>query len=337
MKYKKTLRILIGVIIFGLALWWVFSLTDLQSFAEIIEHANLPLLSMCVPLIIVSHWLRAIRWKRLLPSYSKQISTYRAFSAVMIGYAANTVVPRSGEIIRPLVLSNRTAVPASAALSSVIMERILDVLTLLVAIGVIVVLQQGLFTRVFPNLSIAAALSSVLFPIALLILLIAVIVFTNLGERLVAILGKPLSKKWQQKLIGIIHGIREGSSLLRYPKVWPVLGLESILMWALYIVPLLIVYHSISFATQVEFGFADAAVMLVVIAVGVTIAPTPGALGVYQGFAQAAMITLYGATPEEGLAFGVLAWVVNYGTAMVVGGLCLVDETRHGFRLKKES
>ena len=53
---------------------------------------------------------------------------------------------------------------------------------------------------------------------------------------------------------------------------------------------------------------------------------------VYQGFAQIALMRLYGATSTEGLAFGIVSWVMNYGVALVVGGLYLVLEMRHGLR-----
>lgn len=337
MDVKQFLRIVIAIVIFGIAVWWVFSLTDIDAFTKTLNSANVWILLLCVPLIIISHWIRARRWKRLLPQYSHIIKTYRAFSAVMIGYAANTVVPRSGELIRPIVLSKQAQVPASAALSSVVMERMLDVLTLLFAIAIIIIFQSGLFIKVFPNVSVTTSIVSTLIPIIVAIALIVIIAFTDWGERLISKLGKPLSKKWRDRLAGIVHGVRSGSLVIKSPRIWPMLAVESVAMWVLYAIPLLLVFQAIPFVTPIQFGFGDACVMLVVVAVGVTIAPTPGALGLYQGFAQAAMVTLYGATPAEGLAFGVLAWIVNYGTAMGIGGLCLVDEMRHGFRLRNDT
>ncbi|MCX6139971.1 MAG: hypothetical protein NTX15_03945, partial [Candidatus Kapabacteria bacterium] len=78
----------------------------------------------------------------------------------------------------------------------------------------------------------------------------------------------------------------------------------------------------------------DASIILVIIALGVTIAPTPGALGIYQSFAQAGLVSLAGASATEGLAFGILTWLVNYGVALIVGALCWVAETRHGLTFK---
>jgi hypothetical protein len=51
---------------------------------------------------------------------------------------------------------------------------------------------------------------------------------------------------------------------------------------------------------------------------------------VYQGFAQVALMRMYGATASEGLAFGILAWVINYGVALTVGGLAFMIESRQG-------
>jgi uncharacterized membrane protein YbhN (UPF0104 family) len=78
---------------------------------------------------------------------------------------------------------------------------------------------------------------------------------------------------------------------------------------------------------------AGATTLLLVISVGVTIAPTPGAFGVYQSFAQVGLMALTSATASEALAFAMIAWLVNYGISFIVGGLCWLNESRHGITI----
>lgn len=118
----------------------------------------------------------------------------------------------------------------------------------------------------------------------------------------------------------MLISVRDGLKALQRPSLYARLSSETILLWVAYAAPLYLLLQVMDFSMPHSFTMIDAGVLLVIIAVGVTIAPTPGALGVYQGFAQQALMLLYGATPEEGLAFAVVAWLVNYGSALVVGG-----------------
>ncbi|MBC8125246.1 MAG: flippase-like domain-containing protein, partial [Candidatus Kapabacteria bacterium] len=125
-KTRTIVRVLLGTSILILALWYVQKGVDLNSMVEIIRQSNPILLLLTVPIILASHVVRARRWQTLLiPShYPTHLGT--AFKAVMIGYAANTIVPRSGEFIRPWVFARRENIPVGTSLSSVLVERVLD-------------------------------------------------------------------------------------------------------------------------------------------------------------------------------------------------------------------
>jgi uncharacterized protein (TIRG00374 family) len=83
-------------------------------------------------LIFMSHYLRAVRWSALIAPI-KKVSVLNLFSATMIGFMANSVLPaRIGEIIRPVMVAKKEKVKVTASFATVVMERIFDMLCVIV-------------------------------------------------------------------------------------------------------------------------------------------------------------------------------------------------------------
>lgn len=78
---------------------------------------------LSIPVMLVSHWLRALRWKTMLSPVVEKPSILNMFSAVMIGYAVNNVIPKGGELMRPIIYARRDKVPLSTVMASMIVER----------------------------------------------------------------------------------------------------------------------------------------------------------------------------------------------------------------------
>ncbi|MBL0321031.1 MAG: flippase-like domain-containing protein [Ignavibacteria bacterium] len=140
MNGRSIVRVLIGTSILVVAVWFMMRGVDLSAMFDILKHADLVIAASCIPLVIGSHLMRAIRWRTLLRPTNHVTHLSTAFNSVMIGYAANTIVPRSGELIRPWVFARREGMPVATAMSSVLVERVIDVLTLLLAIALVMVL-----------------------------------------------------------------------------------------------------------------------------------------------------------------------------------------------------
>lgn len=331
-QFSIIIRILIGAAVLGGISWYLVASVDAQTLWQTIRTSNILLLLGCIPVILVSHIVRGHRWKRLLSHLDKPPTIWQVFNAIMIGYAANTFVPRSGELLRPYALSRSTTIKFSSALGSVVVERVVDVLTLLIAIAVVLIAKSEAVASAIPGLDAGAVVLTLAVPVVVLAASLVLVVFTPVGQALVVRIIGPISKDLAQKASDIVSGIANGARVMRDIHRWPAVAIDSILMWSLYILPVWMILHAMPWSGTVD--IADASILLVVIAIGVTIAPTPGALGVYQTFAQVALVSMFGATNEEGLAFGVVSWALNYGLAVIVGGAAFVHATRHGFSLK---
>ena len=94
-----------------------------------LKSANYWWIALLVPISLLGHWIRALRWKYLMAPIKKDCKLSHLFGAIMIGYAVNNVLPRVGELVRPYVLGNQEQVSKSAALATVVVERILDLLS----------------------------------------------------------------------------------------------------------------------------------------------------------------------------------------------------------------
>jgi len=313
--WKSATRWAVISLIAVAALWWSFTTIDVGLFLHQLSRALVQPLIAAFFLIVASHIARAFRWRAMLPAGNQRLSIGRLFSAVMIGYAFSTLVPRSGELVRPWILSRSSSVDLSTSVTSVFVERLIDVVTLLLGIGIASLFAQGVLASVIPGLSVTDVLLRILVPTLLLACLIVVLVFSPLAHR--------------------FRFLKQSAEVLRYvssPKVlFPVVA-WSIAIWLLYCAPLVFIAYALGLSNPVS--LAPAALLLVVISVGVTIAPTPGAIGVYHTFTQAAMMTLFGTSATEAFSFAMIAWVLNYGTAVVIGMTCLAFEVRSGLPWK---
>jgi uncharacterized protein (TIRG00374 family) len=297
-----------------------------------------------VLLALLAHVSRALRWCYLLRP-TKEVSLRASFNAVMIGYAANAIVPRAGEVARPLVLAQRASISNEAAIGSVVLERVLDIVTLLGGIVVAMLISQGALVDTMlrlrgtaPSTFAAADVESMMMKLVVLLALlsagVAAIVFTTVGERVISMTFGRVRPAAADSINRAIARLRQGFSVIRQPRlVTPILA-HTMLIWILYAATTWGVLLALPYTATAAAGPIDAMIMLVILAVAVTVAPTPGAIGVYHVAGQIALVSLYGATPAEGFVFAMVSWFINQGLALGVGGIAWITESRSGIEIR---
>ncbi len=141
------LKVSLGTALAVLVLYFVFENIDWTKFWERAKYVNYFWVIISVILSLFTYVTRAYRWNILLEPLGYDLKTFRTTLAVLIGYLANMVLPRLGEITRCGVLNRNDKIPMPALLGSVITERIIDVMTLLVLIMVSLIVESDrLFT-----------------------------------------------------------------------------------------------------------------------------------------------------------------------------------------------
>jgi len=124
-------RMIIGCLI-GLGfLYLAGRKVDFSLMWEAFTKVNYWFVLLAVPVIFFSHFLRALRWRYLMDPI-KRVDVASLFSALLIGYMANILMPAHlGEFLRAYVLGKKRGVSASSTFATIVVERVIDVFALL--------------------------------------------------------------------------------------------------------------------------------------------------------------------------------------------------------------
>ncbi len=205
-------RVWFGVAVTAGSLWLVLRDVPFSEVVRAIARARWGvLLAISIPSYLLVQYLRALRW-RYLTDPIRELSTGSLFRAVSVGFMANNVFPlRMGEVVRAWYLARETGVSAAALFATVILERVIDTLMVVVlAMGVVMAGKAGNdgFLEVY----------------ALLLLPLAVVPFAALGLlrvapgpflRVAEFVLQPFPARISSTLLGWTRRFQEGLGALR--------------------------------------------------------------------------------------------------------------------------
>jgi uncharacterized protein (TIRG00374 family) len=168
-------------------------------------------LAIALVVYLVALWVRAARWRLVLRPHVA-ISGGDAFGLLVIGYAANNVLPvRAGELVRAGLLQQRHGTSWTTGLGAILVERVLDGLMLALFLGGTILLAGGNnLLRVLAGVGVAG--------FALLLgLVIALGASGEAGERRVAMLLRLLPSRLRERALTWLRGFLDGLVALRDP------------------------------------------------------------------------------------------------------------------------
>ena len=319
---KKILRYTLAVVVLIVCIYYSFKDIDLSILWKIILNVNYVWVLVPIPVMILSHWLRAMRWKTMLNPIKKVNSVWNLFSAVMVGYAVNGVTPRGGEFVRPYIFSRREKVPFSTSFATIVVERFIDLFTLLLMLAFVFIFLSGKISQAMPSVSINGVIISIVLVIGVLLLSF----YPPLIRMFLKVIVKPLSNKFFEKVSTIFDKFVEGFAIIKKPSQYFRLIVESLGIWLLYTIPLYLMFFSFNFQSTCHLNFDDAILMIVVSGVATTLSPTPGAVGGYHFAIQYTLMKIYGISSEEALAYATLTHGINYIIQMLLGGIFFLRE-----------
>ncbi|WP_294733932.1 lysylphosphatidylglycerol synthase transmembrane domain-containing protein [uncultured Flavobacterium sp.] len=273
--------------------------TMMQYFAD----ADYRYIAASLVIALTSHMSRAYRWRYTLRHLGYESSFFTNLFAVGVGYFLNLTIPRSGEVSRALVLKKYSNVPFDKGFGTIISERFVDLIFLLICIGGTLLLQfdvlKGYLSEKIPieKLLLYGSIIAVVF--------IAVVLFYRYSKL-----------QWVLKLKVKISGLIEGAlSVFKMPNKWPFL-FHSLYIWVAYIAMFYITIHALPGTTGISFG----AVATAFVIGSLTITFTNGGFGVYP-VVLAAILVLYNVPLEVGTAFGWIVWTSQIIFVILFGGI----------------
>lgn len=265
-------------------------------------------------ILILSHFLRALRWRLLINSLGYNPSKKNAFFAVMIGYLTNQALPRLGEVLKCTVLARYEKIPAEKLIGTIILERMIDALTLLTIFGITLVIQPDLYAELVNAFFHSSTEKQENKISAWLIGLITVGIIA-----FAIVLWMLIKKKNLHDLIALIKNIGkriwQGVSAIRHLKKRRQFILLTIAIWTLYLSGGYIGFLALN-ETQ-QYGIPEAFSILSAGSVGMI--ATPGGIGAYALLIEKTM-QVYGLQKGIALAFGWILWLAQTGV-ILIGGL----------------
>ena len=116
---KKKILLIAGILVSIICSWLFARKIEWSSLGEAFREAKYIYIFPTVIILFFAHYIRAIRWEVLL-SPIKRVSVLNLFSANMIGFMANNVLPaRLGEVIRPIMIARKEKIKVSTSLATV--------------------------------------------------------------------------------------------------------------------------------------------------------------------------------------------------------------------------
>ncbi len=180
-----------------------------------LRHSNLLLFVAVMLLTLFGFWLRAIRWRSFLAE-PRTATLDSLFSATMIGFMANNVLPfRLGEFVRAWALARRERCSASMVLATVVVERVVDMLTLLGILGIVLLVNPIRPGTKAAELTQAGAGSLIAITIGLTLFLVVLERQPRLAHRMVARLAERLPERHRGRVLTALDHFVEGLGLFR--------------------------------------------------------------------------------------------------------------------------
>jgi len=265
--------------------------------------------------------IRAVRWRFLIAG-GDAIGSWSLVSATFIGITANNLLPaRLGEVVRAWVLARREQTSVPTVLASIVVERLLDVLTALVLLGLALAVSSDLGGEAASTLQQTGRAVLAAVAVGMSLLLSALYFREQLvraGERWAAGSGRP----WMMKALDGAERFVEGLAGLR-GGVHPVTvaGL-SFLVWMVAIAS----FYVLAQGFHLGLTPAQTTLVFVVVLFGVAMPSAPGFVGTFHGFCVAGLAMVAGTEPTLAVAYATLLHGSHWLAINAIGIGCLLAD-----------
>ena len=319
MRRGPILRALVGAAISIAALWFVLRGTDVAKTADILSHADLRWFAVGGSFMAIDLGFRALRWQRLLRPIA-HIRYPPMLAYLLVGYLANNVLPaRLGELVRSHYLGDREGISRAAALGTVVVERIVDLVACvaIAAAALLILSVRG----VVANVVLLGAAVTGLFLIALAVGIVAHRI-PGLDQIRALIDRYP-------RVRDVARSLQEGLTVAARPRT---VG-EAILVSGASWVMAILAFAAVGQALGLQLSMAQAALIVSGVALVSAVPAGPSNLGTYELAAQE-LGKAVGLEPSSALALGFLA---HLGILLVtsIGGA--IAFARLGWRRSPEA
>jgi uncharacterized protein (TIRG00374 family) len=336
MKNHLIISLVVGIALSITALYFAFRNVPLGELLHYLKSINYLWTFPAVILVLVSFFIRALRWQFILAS-SHKIEIWRAFHPMMIGFMINCILPgRLGEFARPAILQKNEKVPFATGIATVAAERVFDVAALIlfavITLSAIEINPEA--EIVFGDFRLNRSTLEALFnrSIILGVLFIAAIIGVSIPiirrgihwairkiPSLAFFAGESLKVKIAEKvsrpLIRFVDNVALGFTLIKYPKKIFICGLYSCLVW----VSAAFSWYVFSLGSPgIHLSYAEMYAVLVIVCLFIVLPSVPGFWGLWEAGGVFAL-SIFGVSTNAAAGFTLANHGVQIFPVIIVG------------------
>ena len=309
---KTYLRLGIGLLIGALFIYAAFRKVEIHQMWQALKAAHYGYVLLAAATLFLSHFLRAFRWRYLLDPI-RHLDTASLFSALIIGYAANSVVPAHlGEFLRAYTLSKKRGIPMSAVFGTIVVERIIDIFSLLA------LMVLAVFLYPFPPWVIKSGYIMFAGTLALFLVLALMKRATALTKRLLAFTMKPFPKVFERNVHRVTEEFLSGMVPLRRWHDYVTVGLLSVSIWACYGLIFHLCLHSFDFFETYHLAWSVSLILLAVTTIAVVVPSSPGYVGPDHVLCQITLAA-FGVPGGPALSFALVVHGISILSVLILG------------------
>lgn len=270
---------------------------------------------------------RGIRWIVLIDALGYESSKINSVSAVSVGYFTNMFIPRAGEISRCSALNKVDKIPVDKLFGTILVERLLDFVFLIILFLLILILKFDLILQFFTALGLQSS-GSVPSSSTKYYVLVAVLLFCGLAYYVL--------KKWivptifYEKITDFIDGLKEGFKSIKKMKRKSFFWFHTFSIWIMYFLMTYVCFQAIPETSHLS--ISDGLFLLVLGGIGMVI-PTPGGVGSYHAIVMIGLSVLgvgtivlseNGDPSNPALLFPTIVHIAQTLVAIIMGSIGLL-------------
>ena len=307
---KKSLKTIIPIGLGVFLVWYSYNATSVAERKQIIHYisnASPIWVGISVLIGMLSHVSRAIRWKYMLRPMGYQPKLRSSILIILMSYFANLGIPRSGEVLRATALTTYENVPFEKGFGTIVTERVIDLIMLLLIIVAALLLQTDIILEFLNNQGVSLIGAAVLLALGI----VGLLVFLYLIRKS----NSGFALKLKQFLSGLLDGI---SSVLKMKNKWAFV-FHTFLIWACYIA----MFWVIKFTVPETIYLSLSQLLVAFVGGAFAMSTTNGGIGLYP-IAVSSSLAIFGISSVSGDAFGWIMWIAQTLMVVVFGAISFI-------------
>lgn len=306
-RSKQLLKTILPIALGVFLVWYWYNSTSPSEREQIlfyIKQADLFWVGISIFLGILGHISRAARWNYLLEPLGYKPELKNNVLIILMAYLANLGIPRTGEILRATALTTYEEVPFEKGIGTIITERVIDVIMLLLIIAITFLLHTDIILGYLQEIGLPMNKILILAAISLL----GLVVFTAFIKK--------SNKNFASKVKKFVNGLMEGIlSIFKMKRKW-LFMLHTFFIWGCYIGMLWVIKFTLPETMALSLG----QLMVAFVAGALAMMFTNGGIGLYP-IAVSQALAIFGISKVSGDAFGWIMWIAQTLMIVVFGAI----------------